>query len=69
MKRIIFITFSLLTAFASQAADYPKAQIKAVYTYKYLIRHTAGHDIENTDNAPKKVNRTPYDFEETNYPH
>ncbi|MBJ2189497.1 GLPGLI family protein [Duncaniella sp.] len=50
MKRIIFITFSLLTAFASQAADYPKAQIKAVYTYKYLIRHTAGHDIENTDN-------------------
>lgn len=32
------------------AADYPKAQIKAVYTYKYLIRHTAGHDIENTDN-------------------
>lgn len=32
------------------AADYPKAQIKAVYTYKYLTRHTDGHDIENTDN-------------------
>ncbi|WP_289862480.1 GLPGLI family protein [uncultured Duncaniella sp.] len=51
MKKIIL---SVLMAAASSlsiiAADYPKAQIKAVYTYKYLIRHTAGHDIENTDN-------------------
>lgn len=37
------------------AADYPKAQIKAVYTYKYLIRHTAGHDIENTDNMMLRI--------------
>lgn len=51
MKKIIL---SVLTAAASSfsiiAADYPKAQIKAVYTYKYLTRHTDGHDIENTDN-------------------
>ncbi|WP_304967482.1 hypothetical protein, partial [uncultured Duncaniella sp.] len=51
MKKIIL---SVLMAAASSlsiiAADYPKAQIKAVYTYKYLTRHTDGHDIENTDN-------------------
>ncbi|MEZ3561605.1 GLPGLI family protein [Duncaniella sp.] len=51
MRKIIL---SVLMAAASSlsiiAADYPKAQIKAVYTYKYLTRHTDGHDIENTDN-------------------
>ncbi|WP_304644763.1 GLPGLI family protein [uncultured Duncaniella sp.] len=45
--------------------------------YKYITSTTsmgskiaAAYGVKtNTDNAPKKVNRTPYDFEETNYPH
>ncbi len=42
--------YHVLTPHSFCLAGSPKAQIKAVYTYKYLIRHTAGHDIENTDN-------------------
>lgn len=49
MKRIIFITLSILAAFSSQATDCPRAQIKAVYTYKYLLRHTDGHDMDCSD--------------------
>ncbi|WP_289763415.1 GLPGLI family protein [uncultured Duncaniella sp.] len=50
MKKLILFVVMAAVSLSIKAADYPKAQIKAVYTYKYLTRHTDGHDIENTDN-------------------
>ncbi|WP_297067247.1 GLPGLI family protein [uncultured Duncaniella sp.] len=50
MKKLVLSAIIALTAMSVMAADYPKAQIAAVYVYKYLTRHADGHDMENTDN-------------------
>lgn len=49
MKNLILLVVMAAVSLSIKAADYPKAQIKAVYTYKYLIRHTDGHDMDRSD--------------------